>query len=74
MQVYALTGGVGMPPLIPTVEASHLKRRPATEKEKVFMNYMHQESMLAKYIAHGIGLGNWKCYWLVCKTILFGLL
>ncbi|GJM89603.1 hypothetical protein PR202_ga05811 [Eleusine coracana subsp. coracana] len=34
-EVYALTGGVGMPPVMPTVEASHLKRRPAAEKEKV---------------------------------------
>jgi hypothetical protein len=33
--VYALTGGVGMAPLMPTIEASHLKRRPAAEKEKV---------------------------------------
>ncbi|KAG8086241.1 hypothetical protein GUJ93_ZPchr0010g8221 [Zizania palustris] len=33
-EVYALTGGVGMAPLMPTVEASHLKRRPAVEKEK----------------------------------------
>ncbi|TVU20429.1 hypothetical protein EJB05_36637 [Eragrostis curvula] len=33
-EVYALTGGVGMAPLMPTVEASHLKRRPAAEKEK----------------------------------------
>uniref|UniRef100_A0A0D3GAA7 Myb-like domain-containing protein n=3 Tax=Oryza TaxID=4527 RepID=A0A0D3GAA7_9ORYZ len=34
-EVYALTGGVGMAPLMPTIEASHLKRRPAVEKEKV---------------------------------------
>ncbi|KAG2626099.1 hypothetical protein PVAP13_3KG320900 [Panicum virgatum] len=34
-EVYALTGGVGMAPLMPTIEASHLKRRPAAEKEKV---------------------------------------
>ncbi|KAL6610570.1 hypothetical protein ACP70R_040539 [Stipagrostis hirtigluma subsp. patula] len=33
-EVYALTGGVGMAPLMPTIEASHLKRRPAAEKEK----------------------------------------
>jgi DNA methyltransferase 1-associated protein 1 len=35
VQVYALTGGVGMAPLMPTIEASHLKRRPAVEKAKV---------------------------------------
>uniref|UniRef100_K3Z6B1 Myb-like domain-containing protein n=1 Tax=Setaria italica TaxID=4555 RepID=K3Z6B1_SETIT len=34
-EVYALTGGVGMAPLMPTIEASHLKRRPAAEKEKL---------------------------------------
>ncbi|KAG2626101.1 hypothetical protein PVAP13_3KG320900 [Panicum virgatum] len=35
-EVYALTGGVGMAPLMPTIEASHLKRRPAAEKEKAW--------------------------------------
>ncbi|KAM3412212.1 hypothetical protein ACQJBY_003722 [Aegilops geniculata] len=36
-EVYALTGGVGMAPLMPTIEASHLKRRPAVEKEKLVL-------------------------------------
>ncbi|XP_035823972.1 DNA methyltransferase 1-associated protein 1 isoform X3 [Zea mays] len=39
-EVYALTGGVGMPPLMPTIEASHLKRRPAAEKEKVAWQWL----------------------------------
>uniref|UniRef100_A0A0D9WJ77 Myb-like domain-containing protein n=1 Tax=Leersia perrieri TaxID=77586 RepID=A0A0D9WJ77_9ORYZ len=39
-EVYALTGGVGMPPLMPTIEASHLKRRPAVEKEKVAWQWL----------------------------------
>ncbi|XP_062180278.1 SWR1-complex protein 4-like [Phragmites australis] len=39
-EVYALTGGVGMAPLMPTVEASHLKRRPAAEKEKVTWQWL----------------------------------
>ncbi|XP_040380448.1 SWR1-complex protein 4 [Oryza brachyantha] len=39
-EVYALTGGVGMAPLMPTVEASHLKRRPAVEKEKVTWQWL----------------------------------
>ncbi|EMS53178.1 DNA methyltransferase 1-associated protein 1 [Triticum urartu] len=36
-EVYALTGGVGMAPLMPTIEASHLKRRPVVEKEKLVL-------------------------------------
>uniref|UniRef100_M8D2A4 DNA methyltransferase 1-associated protein 1 n=1 Tax=Aegilops tauschii TaxID=37682 RepID=M8D2A4_AEGTA len=39
-EVYALTGGVGMAPLMPTIEASHLKRRPAVEKEKVAWQWL----------------------------------
>ncbi|CAD6251496.1 unnamed protein product [Miscanthus lutarioriparius] len=39
-EVYALTGGVGMAPLMPTIEASHLKRRPAAEKEKVAWQWL----------------------------------
>ncbi|KAL6851675.1 hypothetical protein ACP4OV_020239 [Aristida adscensionis] len=39
-EVYALTGGVGMAPLMPTVEASHLKRRPAAGKEKVSWQWL----------------------------------
>ncbi|XP_047042889.1 uncharacterized protein LOC124646890 [Lolium rigidum] len=34
-EVYALTGGVGMVLLMPTIEASHLKCRPAVEKVKL---------------------------------------
>ncbi|XP_047055821.1 uncharacterized protein LOC124661973 [Lolium rigidum] len=33
--VYALTGGVGIVLLMPTIEASHLKCRPAVEKVKL---------------------------------------
>uniref|UniRef100_A0A0E0A262 Myb-like domain-containing protein n=1 Tax=Oryza glumipatula TaxID=40148 RepID=A0A0E0A262_9ORYZ len=39
-EVYALTGGVGMAPLMPTIEASHLKRRPAVEKEKIAWQWL----------------------------------
>ncbi|KAK1699584.1 hypothetical protein QYE76_016281 [Lolium multiflorum] len=39
-EVYALTGGVGMAPLMPTIEASHLKRRPAVEKAKVAWRWL----------------------------------
>ncbi|KAM0897484.1 hypothetical protein ACQ4PT_022547 [Festuca glaucescens] len=39
-EVYALTGGVGMAPLMPTIEASHLKRRPAVEKAKVAWQWL----------------------------------
>ncbi|CAN6327436.1 unnamed protein product [Urochloa humidicola] len=39
-EVYALTGGVGMAPLMPTIEASHLKRWPAAEKEKVAWQWL----------------------------------
>ncbi|KAG0455097.1 hypothetical protein HPP92_024098 [Vanilla planifolia] len=37
-EVYALTGG--MAPLMPTVEVSHLKRRPAAGKEKITWQWL----------------------------------